>query len=184
MSQSIEIIEYNPEWAKRFKKTAIALKQTLGDHAIAIDHIGSTAIEGLASKDIVDIQVTITDSLLNHPSQLNQILVNNSFGRASKTYDHIPSSYDSPKHQWLKYFLKYKLTHIHFRAQTRKNWHYAIAFRDHLRSHPEVAKQYESVKILLAKHLENNREAYCEIKNPIFDLIMISAVEFGNDKLR
>ena len=58
---SIMIVDYRPEWVTEYAKLAERLCASLGDLALRVDHIGSTAVPGLAAKDIVDIQVTVAD---------------------------------------------------------------------------------------------------------------------------
>jgi GrpB-like predicted nucleotidyltransferase (UPF0157 family) len=50
---------YQPTWRDDFLTLGRNLRQALGDLALRIDHIGSTAVPGLAAKDIIDIQVTV-----------------------------------------------------------------------------------------------------------------------------
>jgi GrpB-like predicted nucleotidyltransferase (UPF0157 family) len=53
------VIPYTPEWPERFRVVAARLRQGLGRTPLRIDHIGSTAIPGLAAKPIIDIQVSV-----------------------------------------------------------------------------------------------------------------------------
>lgn len=55
----IEIVDWCPEWPESFRRKASAIRSALGDHALRIDHIGSTSIQGLAAKPIIDIQVSV-----------------------------------------------------------------------------------------------------------------------------
>ena len=55
----ITIIPYNPAWRDEFVQIGGILRRGLGELAIRIDHIGSTAVPGLAAKDIIDIQITV-----------------------------------------------------------------------------------------------------------------------------
>ena len=51
----IEVVPYNPNWPKMFETENQQIKELLGDNAISIHHIGSTAVEGLAAKEELDI---------------------------------------------------------------------------------------------------------------------------------
>ena len=53
------MFEYQPIWAERFAELAASVRTVVGDDALRIDHIGSTSVPGLASKNVVDIQVTV-----------------------------------------------------------------------------------------------------------------------------
>jgi GrpB-like predicted nucleotidyltransferase (UPF0157 family) len=69
----IEIVPYRASWPNEFKTLAAELRHALGDLALRIDHIGSTSIPGLAAKDRIDVQVTVTslEPVVEHA--LNQI---------------------------------------------------------------------------------------------------------------
>lgn len=57
----VEIVPYNPEWPRRYRALAEELRTALGDTALDIEHVGSTAVEGLAAKDVIDIDLTVAD---------------------------------------------------------------------------------------------------------------------------
>lgn len=59
--QQIEICDWSAGWSNKFSLKAAAIHQTLGYHAVGIDHIGSTSIEGLAARPIIDIQISVAD---------------------------------------------------------------------------------------------------------------------------
>ena len=55
------IFDYQPTWPERFAELAAGIRLVVGDDAVRIDHIGSTSVPGLASKDVIDLQVTVAD---------------------------------------------------------------------------------------------------------------------------
>ena len=57
----VVIEPYSERWAGEFAGLARRLRDVLGERALRIDHIGSTAVPGLAAKDRIDIQVTVAD---------------------------------------------------------------------------------------------------------------------------
>lgn len=59
--RKITIAEYDPSWPDRFRSERARIGKALGDNAIRIEHVGSTAVPGLAAKPIVDIQVSVAD---------------------------------------------------------------------------------------------------------------------------
>ncbi len=61
-SGPILIVDYDPEWPARFEREAVRIRAVLGDRALQIDHIGSTAVPGLAAKPIIDILLVVADS--------------------------------------------------------------------------------------------------------------------------
>lgn len=68
---------------------------------------------------------------------------------------------------------------LHIREQGRLNQRYPLLCRDYLRSHPLAAKAYEEIKKQLAHHFPNNAEAYYDIKDPVFDIIMAGAEDWA-----
>ncbi len=58
---AIRIVEYDPQWPALFEREALNLRDSLGDIAIRIDHVGSTAVPGLAAKLVIDVNVSVRD---------------------------------------------------------------------------------------------------------------------------
>lgn len=59
MSQHITVVDYNPLWPKKYEEEALLIKDILADNCVAIYHIGSTSVEGLAAKPIIDIMAAV-----------------------------------------------------------------------------------------------------------------------------
>ena len=55
----IEIVPYDAGWPEEFRRVGMPLRAALGESALRLDHIGSTAVPGLAAKDVIDLQVTV-----------------------------------------------------------------------------------------------------------------------------
>ena len=55
MSQHITVTDYDPLWQKKYEEESLLIKGILADNCIAIYHIGSTSVPGLAAKPIIDI---------------------------------------------------------------------------------------------------------------------------------
>jgi GrpB-like predicted nucleotidyltransferase (UPF0157 family) len=60
--QAIVVVDYDPAWPDRFRGEEAKIRAALGEAAIAIEHIGSTSVPGLAAKPIVDILLMVEDS--------------------------------------------------------------------------------------------------------------------------
>lgn len=60
--QTIEIVAYDPEWPVAFEAAAARIQAALGEAALVIEHVGSTAVPGLAAKPVIDINLTVADS--------------------------------------------------------------------------------------------------------------------------
>lgn len=59
--ECLSVVPYDPSWPERFQDLARKVKAALGDGALAIDHVGSTAVPGLPAKDVVDIDLVVAD---------------------------------------------------------------------------------------------------------------------------
>src|SRR5260221_3890432 len=60
-NRQIIIVAYRPQWAEEYEAIAGRLRDTVGDMALRVDHIGSTAVPGLAAKDVIDVQITVRE---------------------------------------------------------------------------------------------------------------------------
>jgi GrpB-like predicted nucleotidyltransferase (UPF0157 family) len=59
--QPVEIVPYRPDWPQRFAAHAADIRAALGATALDVDHVGSTSVPGLAAKDVIDIDLTVSD---------------------------------------------------------------------------------------------------------------------------
>src|SRR4051812_45485070 len=57
----IEVVEPDPVWPAQFEMLATRIRSALGDRALAVEHVGSTSVPGLAAKPIIDIDMTVAD---------------------------------------------------------------------------------------------------------------------------
>lgn len=153
-SDKVEIADWTPEWANTFGVSAAGLRQALGGHALRIDHIGSTAIAGLAAKPIIDIQISVAD--LRQTDILTDAMT-------VAGYVYRRSNPDLTK----LYFRERPgdvRTHIHVRQHG--SWHeqWPLLFRDYMRNCVEEHGPYVSLKRELARRHGNDRDAYTEGK--------------------
>jgi len=175
----IEIVPYRASWPNEFKTLAAELRHALGDLALRIDHIGSTSIPGLAAKDRIDVQVTVTslEPVVEHA--LNQI----GYTRLEYTRDHAPPGSEASPGDWVKWFFKpsegQRPMNLHVRVDGRANQRYALLFRDYLRSHPATVQAYAELKRRLAQNLADP-DMYPEVKDPAVDLIYLAAEDWAS----
>src|SRR5215211_575296 len=59
--REIVVVDYDPRWPEKFQQHAAILSGALGNKALAIEHVGSTSVPGLAAKPIIDIDVLVAD---------------------------------------------------------------------------------------------------------------------------
>jgi GrpB-like predicted nucleotidyltransferase (UPF0157 family) len=195
-SSPVEIIPYQPTWPAEFVEIALPLRRALGELALRIDHIGSTAVPGLAAKDVIDIQITVAtlpasgthrgdDALLAPMTSLGYVY------KAEIFRDHAIPGFTGPDSEWEKWYFHQPAgcppsgarsahrTHIHVRVQGRANQRYALLFRDFLRAHPVTAEAYAELKRRLSKYLADPQD-YPFVKDPAVDLIYLAAEEWAS----
>jgi len=147
--------EHQDEWKEWYEEERLRLLSFLPEHQIVrLSHIGSTSIETIWAKPIVDIlleipkeadMVVMRDLLL----QNGYLLMSESQGRMSFNKGYTPSGFAE------------RVFHLHLRYEGD---HDELYFRDYLQEHPAVAKDYEKLKLALWKQYEHNRDAYTEAK--------------------
>lgn len=178
----VEIVEYHPDWPREFEQIAAALRGALGDSALRIDHIGSTAVPGLAAKDRIDVQIAVAS--LDEPAHIIEAIAGASYLHHGKiARDHVPpDSIDDPA-QWTKQFFReppgHRATNIHVRILGHANFRYALLFRDYLRTHRKTALAYAESKRRLAEQFPEDSATYADVKDPVCDLIMVAAEEWA-----
>ena len=175
----IKIVPYNENWPHEFAEIAGPLRATLGEVALRIDHIGSTAVPGLAAKDIIDVQVTVRDFAVPFETLLGSL---GYIRRLDINRDHLPPQVFGPANEWEKRYFQppegQRPTNLHVRAQGRANQSYALLFRDYLRTPPVATGAYAEIKRALAHYHPENWDAYYDIKDPVCDVIWSAAEEW------
>lgn len=175
----IKIVPYNSQWPKKFEVFKTDLQEMMGELALSIDHIGSTAVPGLAAKDKIDIQITVaalSDEVLS-------TFTSNGYTYYPDLTDERPPQDASPDEEWQKMVFTppgaKEKANIHVRVQGYANQRYALFFRDYLRTHPVARDSYGLLKEETARLHPNDLKAYYVIKEPVFDIIWEAAVEWG-----
>jgi len=168
----IEIMEYDPQWAKSFDEIKNALTNALGDLALRVEHVGSTAVPGLAAKPIIDIDVVI-DSRDLLPKVI-EALSGVGYSREGdlgipgreafkRSGPDVPR--DGPGRSWPAH-------HLYICDKENRELQRHLAFRDFLRAHPEYAQRYAQLKRALAQSYADDRDAYTEGKTALVTEIM------------
>jgi GrpB-like predicted nucleotidyltransferase (UPF0157 family) len=158
----ILIVAYDPAWPRRFADLGAMLRRALGDVAVRIDHIGSTAVPGLAAKPIIDVQISVVafEPLTAFKTPLEQL-----------GFVHRATNPELTK-RYFREPLGQRRTHIHVRRVGSFSEQFALLFRDYLRRHPAAAADYAATKRRLAAQHPHDRAAYATAKCPcIWELI-------------
>ncbi len=169
MGEPILIEAYDPDWPRRFADLARALRRELGERAARIDHIGSTAVPGLAAKPVIDIQISVArlEPLRAYADGLARL----GFGWRSDNPDLTK-----------RYFREgpgLRRTHVHVRATGSWSEQLNLLFRDYLRVSAEARGVYAEAKLALATRFRDDRDAYVTAKTPTIWALLQRADEWA-----
>lgn len=158
LQEEVSIVPYDPAWPRMFEEEKRHLLDSLPSRLIRrIEHFGSTAIPGLAAKPIVDMLVEV-GSLDETKARIAPVLEAQGydyFWRATHGED------GPPFYAW---FIKrnsagVRTHHVHMVERDFEHWD-RLLFRDYLITDRETAKEYETLKLALARDYPNDRVAY------------------------
>ncbi len=168
---------YRAEWKREAVEIAGKLRTIFGEQAVAIEHIGSTAIEGIGAKPIIDIAVGVRgmDGLeetfaamlcagyresVNQFSQTNRLFVfeYNEDGGAVRTQQVHVLPYDS------------------------QQWHNYVDFRDYMNAHPERARAYEELKQRLVRECGGVQRVYTDGKREFMEKELAAALQWAKNR--
>ncbi|MEA5598384.1 GrpB family protein [Rivularia sp. UHCC 0363] len=168
----IEIVDYNPDWANMFEREAESIRKALRNLIAEIQHIGSTAVPGLAAKPIIDIMVGVR-CLADGQSTIKPL--------EDLGYVYWSNNPNSEKMFFVKGMPPYgekRTHHVHVVEVDGEFWQRRL-FRDYLRIHPQEARRYETLKRDLAVRFRDDREAYTQGKTDYIREVMKKALAFS-----
>ena len=165
-TRQIVMVDYDPRWLVKFQKHAKLLSQALEAKALAIEHIGSTSVPGLAAKPIVDITVLVGDSS-EEAAYLPAL--------QATGYILWVREPDWHEHRMLK--TPELDVHVHIFSAGCEEVTRQLAFRDRLRSNIEDRLRYEALKRKLAKEDWPDMDAYARAKTDMIEEITAKALQ-------
>jgi GrpB-like predicted nucleotidyltransferase (UPF0157 family) len=164
----IQIVAYDSRWARLFLEEQEALRRVLSPWLKGpIEHIGSTAVPGLAAKPVIDIMAAV--GTLEESS--GAIL-------ALRSLDYLYAPYRQDVMHWLcKPRPSFRTHHLHLIPYESPLWAARIAFRDRLREDRDIAAEYSALKLSLATSFEQDREGYTEGKSAFVARVVSEALK-------
>jgi GrpB-like predicted nucleotidyltransferase (UPF0157 family) len=175
----LQVVPYDPGWPAAFEAEAIRLRAALQALALRIDHHGSTSIPGLGAKPVIDIQVSVAalQPLAAYGDPLQAI-----------GYRHVPHPDDS----FCPFFhqpLEWPHTHhVHVVAAGGAEERRTLAFRDYLRDHAAVSRDYERLKQELARQIaatdRESLDTYAQAKTDFIEAVVAMALDSGYPRER
>ncbi|QVY61759.1 GrpB family protein [Cytobacillus gottheilii] len=168
--RKVEVSPYNSDWIKLFESEAEKIKLIFGRDLLAIHHIGSTAVEGLSAKPVIDIMPIVHN--VYRVDAHNEAMI--SLGYEPKGENGIRGR---------RYFQKGgndRTHHIHIYQEGSIDIARHIAFRDYLRNHPKIKELYGELKMQLASIYPYDIDAYIKGKEPLVKQIEQKALQWTN----
>ena len=174
MAQPIVIVDYDPEWPALYQREKARILDAIGDRTIAIEHIGSTAVPGLAAKPIIDILVAVPSM----PDSLDCVAPIKRLGYEYFFYPEFPE-----RCVFMDGSVGQAPHHLHMTVFESDFWVEKLLFRDMLRRHRDLAEEYARLKRRWAAQFGADREkylAYTEAKSPFIESVLARAAADGS----
>ncbi|MGN7760054.1 GrpB family protein [Paenibacillus sp. 22594] len=160
----VEVVPYDPAWKSEFCRLREWLLEITGDLILAVEHVGSTSVEGLSAKPIIDIDLVMESyevfpEIVQRLSQYGYVHQGNLGVEGREAF----------KREQEDGFMKY---HLYVCPKDGNGYLEHIILRDYLRANPSAAEEYEQVKLGLAEQFRYNIDAYCEGKTAVVHSIL------------
>jgi GrpB-like predicted nucleotidyltransferase (UPF0157 family) len=159
----LRLLPHDPAWEKDFLAEKERIAVHLGDPSARIEHVGSTSIPAVHAKPILDIAILCGEKGLDH---LIRALEGLGYEYRGQFDDHQAGHYYAVRDNG-----PVRLCQTHIFAEATSDWHAQLKFRDVLRRHRELAREYDEYKRGLAEVAANKTE-YAEVKSRWVDTFM------------
>ena len=174
INRKFSLSEYDPSWVLKFESIKDLVSRVFGDKALKIEHVGSTAIQGMRAKPLIDILVVVEKL---EPFEKEKELM-------------IEAGYEwryYPKPDEGLAFSKFgldgeKLEHIHICEESSSWVRKFIVVRDYLRTHPKKAKEYSELKQKNIELHPDDYPAYRNAKAPFLERLKKEADKWEKNK--
>lgn len=160
-SGKVRLLPYNPKWVRIFKQEERILRDAIGNIALDIQHVGSTAIPGMPAKPIIDIAVGVLS--------LKDVK------KCIKPFEKLGYKYKGKERVDEYLFTKDTIYCLHMIKFDSDIWKNYLLFRDHLCTYKKVANDYKNLKLKLAKKFPNDRALYTSGKRKFIGAVIEKA---------
>lgn len=158
---AVELMPYDPGWPAQAGRFASELAAVLAPWLLSpVEHVGSTAIPGLAAKPVIDVMALVgskDDTAAAAGPALEGL-----------RWMHVPPEADN--RPWRQFFVRvsadgrHRLAHLHLMSAGAARWEEQLRFRDALRASRELRDEYAGLKTRLAAEFAHDRERYSTAK--------------------
>ena len=167
---TVRLVPYDPTWPLEFEAEVERIERACDGRPIKLEHVGSTSIPGLSAKPVIDI-------LAGRPGNVPGARYVIAFKQLG--YEH-KGAYGIPGRNYFRKGVP-RTHHVHLVSWSSDLWRDHLLFRDYLRAHPEIAREYETIKRELATMYLQDKEQYTDAKGPFVRSIVRRAREEGYD---
>jgi len=163
--QPVHIADYDPQWPVTFQQICGPITAALGPLAQRIEHVGSTAVPGLAAKPIIDLDVVIAtrSDLPAVTARLRPLGYQPEGDLGVVGREAFTTPPGAPPH------------HVYVCAADNPALASHLAFRDVLRGDPGTARAYAQLKRSLASQFRDDRTAYTEAKTAFIEQVLATS---------
>ena len=184
MSPAPFVADYDRDWPSRAETLIAAVLAAADRGVLRVEHIGSTAIPGMAAKNVIDLQASV-DDLDRAVAVLDEPLGALGFERLPYDHDHVPAGRADEPDRWVKRLWARRNhaegnVNLHVRLAGSSNERLALLFRDWFRAHPESVPAYAAFKRALAAEVVDV-DVYSDVKDPVVDLVITVAERWAAD---
>jgi GrpB-like predicted nucleotidyltransferase (UPF0157 family) len=165
-SPGVRLVPYDSTWPLEFAAEAERIERACAGLPLELEHIGSTAVPGLAAKPVIDI-------LAGRPGNVSGERFVAAFRQLG--YEH-KGAYGIPGRNYFRRGSP-RTHHVHLVSRSSEFWRDHLLFRDYLRRHVEIAREYETIKRELAALYLQDKERYTDEKGPFVRSIVRRAKE-------
>jgi GrpB-like predicted nucleotidyltransferase (UPF0157 family) len=169
--RKVEVVPHDPNWRDVFDVESKSVADALGENVVNVHHIGSTAIQGIYAKPIIDLLVEVKDIVK---------VDGRSSSMESLGYEVVMGEFGIPGR---RYFRKdnqegVRTHHIHTFKVSSEQVKRHLAFRDYMIAHPEDAQRYSKLKRRLAREYPTNIDGYMDGKDGFIKEMDMKAVQW------
>ena len=163
-SGPVEIVVYSPEWPERFEAEARNIRRALGGIALGVEHVGSTAVPGLAAKPVIDIVLVVPDS-----SRENQ------YAPPLEAAGYRLRIREAGWHEHRMFASLTEDVNLHVFSRGCPEVDRMMQFRDWLRTSEADRELYAQTKRALARQQWKSTQNYADAKTAVVEAIMTRA---------
>lgn len=164
VSRALRLVDHDPAWSARFTAEAARIAAALGEHASAIEHVGSTAVPGLLGKPVLDLAVAVAG--IEAADACIAPLVRLGYGYRG------PNGDDERRRYYVRNRRDERVAQIHLYMLPAHAWDEMLAFRDALRADPALAAAYAAEKRRVATAVGWTTTAYSVAKEPFIQHVL------------